>query len=497
VKNRQLSLSILSVFSALLLLFSCKKINEATDLGGGLIPPIDNINTFDTTINVEAYNDLFTFSGNPMTDDSTRSTSGDEHFLGLITNDPFFGKTDARIFLELKPPYYKYTFFNKPDPDSLKIDSVVLVLDYVGTYGDSITPQTIEVREISSEFRYDTAYLIRENNFTTSTLLGSTTVVPHTLNDSTYARWDTSKNQLRITLNNSFGERLLMYDTAGPNNAYSSDSAFREKFKGFALQSVSGGNAIMGFNLRGGNTKLAIYYSYADGNAAQPNNFDTTVAYFSFAANGFSASSNYIQRDHSGTPLLAAQGGTGPDPIVYIQATPGSFATIKMPDLALLNNRVVHRAELIMEQIHDVSDSTFPPPTFLYIDAFDPDMNKFRTVPYDLLFTSSASLNLGSFGIAPYIVQDGLGNAVRTWKFNLSRYVQHVVNDTEPVYDLRLFAPFYVINQYKPSSNSAASPQPISINPSVAKGRIRLAGNTGTGDTNPRRMRLRIIYSKL
>lgn len=497
MNNRQISLLILTVFSGLLIFSSCKKINEATDLGGGLIPPIDNINTFDTTLTVEAYNDLFTFSGFPLTDDSTRYTSGDEHFLGLISNDPFFGKTDARIFLELKPSFYKYTFRNIPHPDSLKIDSVVLVLDYVETYGDTTIPQTVEVREITSEFRYDTAYLVRENNLTTSTLLGSTTFTPHTLNDSSYARWDTSKNQFRIRLNNSFGERLLMYDTAGANNAYSSDSAFRSKFKGFALQSVSGGNAIMGFNLRGGNTKLAIYYSYARGSAAQPNNYDTTVAYFSFAANGLSASANYIQRDYSGTPLLAAQGGTEPDPIVYIQATPGSFATIKIPHLGSLNNRVIHRAELIAEQVYDISDSTFPPPPFLYLDAFDTEMNKYRTVPYDVLFTSATSLNLGSFGISPYVSIDELGNTIRTWKFNLSRYVQHVVNDTEEVYDLRLFSPLYVIDQYKPTSNSVATPQPISINPTIGKGRIRLAGNTGVGDTNPRRMRLRIIYSKL
>ena len=497
MKNRQLSVLLLSFLSALLIFSSCKKINEATDLGGGLIPPIDNINTFDTTITVEAYNGLFTFSGNPLTDDSTRATSSDEHFLGLITDDPFFGKTDARIFLELKPYFYKFTFANKPHPDSLKLDSVVLVLDYVETYGDSVTPQTIEVREITSEFRYDTAYLINENNFTTSTLLGSKTVVPHTLNDSTYARWDTSSNQMRIRLDDSFGQRLLMYDTAGPNNAYSSDSAFREKFKGFALRSVNGGNAIMGFNLRGSNTKLAIYYSYANASAAQPNNYDTTVVFFSFASNGFSASANYIQRDHSGTPLLAAQGGATPDPLVYIQTSPGSYATIKMPDLATLSNRVVHRAELIAEQVFDISDSTFLPPTYLYLDAFDPGMNKFRTVPYDLVFTTASSLNLGSFGINPIISRDANNNAIRTWKFNISRYVQHVVNDTEPVYDLRLFAPFYVIDQYKPTTNSVATPQPISINPAIAKGRVTLAGNTGPGDTNPRRMRLRIIYSKL
>lgn len=32
--------------------FSCTKINEATELGDDLIPAVDNVNTFDTTLTV-------------------------------------------------------------------------------------------------------------------------------------------------------------------------------------------------------------------------------------------------------------------------------------------------------------------------------------------------------------------------------------------------------------------------------------------------------------
>lgn len=494
MKKRQLSVSILTLAAFSIFVFSsCKKINEATDLGGGLIPPIDNINTFDTIITVEAYNDIFPFTGNPLLNDSARTSRTDEQFLGLISNDPFFGRTDARMFFEMKPPFYKYTFLNIPHPDSLFIDSVVLVLDYVETYGDSTVPQTIEVREITSEFRFDTLYLLRENNLTTGALLGSRTIVPQSLKDSVKAYKDTTKNQLRIRLDDSFGERLLMYDTAGANNAYSSDSAFKEKFKGFALQSVAGGNAVMGFNLMGGNSKLAIYYKYAN----EPDDLDTTVAYFPFAANSLSAAANYVTRDYSGTPLMAAQGGATPDPILYIQNTPGTFATIKTPDLVGLSNRVVHRAELIAEQVYDISDSMFAPPPYLYLDAYDPDLDKYRTIPYDVLFTSATTLNLDAFGIIPANSIDENGKTIKTWRFNITRYVQHIVNGTEDVYDLRLSSPFYFFNQYKPTPASVPTTQPISINPTTTKGRVRIAGNTGPGDTNPHRMRIRIIYSKL
>ncbi|HEY6505653.1 MAG TPA: DUF4270 family protein [Chitinophagaceae bacterium] len=502
MKKRQLALTLGSFITGLVIIFSsCKKINQAIELGGDLIPPIDNIHTFDTSITVEAYNDLFTLSGaDPLKEDSLTSSYTDEHFLGFIDNDIFFGKTDAQMFLELKPVLYKYTFANKPD--SLHIDSVVLVLDYVETYGDSIAAQTLNVYEVdqSADFRVDTSYFVRRNtDITYTNLLGSRTIIPASLKDSVKAYQDTTSRQLRIRLSDAFGQRLLNYDTAGANDAYSSDSAFRSKFKGFAVKSVAG-NAIMGFNLQGANTKLAIYYRYDKGG---PGNYDTTVDYFrfkpfsTFFLSG-SASHNYIGRDYSGYPIQMAQGGTTPDPFVYIQNTPGSFATIKIPALGNLTNRVVHRAELIAEQAYDPSDAMFSPPAFMYLDAYNPLLSGYNMIiPYDLLFDGSGNLNLGSFGVAPVNALDGAGNVVKTWKFNLTRYVQHVVNDTEPVYDLRLFSPYYAIGYYRPFPGAQPSLQRVFINPTIAKGRVRLAGNTGPLDPNPQRMRLRIVYSKL
>ena len=494
MKHKHLALTLGAIFtSILILLISCKKINESTTLGGDLIPAVDNINTFDTTLTVEAFNDTFS-----VLTDTTYYNSSYTQYLGHIENDPFFGKTDARLFLELKPPSYKYTFINRPD--SLQIDSVVLVLDYVETYGDTTVLQTVNVYEIpqSSEFG-DTAHIIRKSDFGKAGLLGSRTFEPRFLNDSVKVYDDTTANQLRIPLDNAFGERLLKYDTSGSNNAYFSDSVFRKFFKGFALESVSG-NAIMGFNLEGTNTKLAIYYK-DNNNSVDPTKADTAVAYFSFALNTSSASANFIKRDHNGTALAAtANGTTGtPDDFVYIQSTPGSFATIKIPGLAGLNNSVVHRAELIMEQVHDMTDTLFPP-TNLYVDAYDPSISTFRTIQYDVTFDGQGNSNLGSFGIAPYNTKDGSGNNIKSWHFNLTRYIQHVVNDTEPVYDLRLFAPLYINELYRPGVAGTTSNLitqflggPLQVNAAAGKGRVRLGG----GNHPTQKMKLRIVYSKI
>lgn len=493
MKNRYFFLNLIAIVSSVAIVFSaCKRINEATELGGGLIPPVDGINTFDTLINVQTFNDTF-----GMVTDSQRLDKNQEFFLGVINNDPFFGKTDARMFFELKPVNYPYSFGNVPA--KLQIDSVVLLMSYIETYGDTNMVQTVNVYEIdqnpSNNFRSDSNYLIRKEHFTYSNVLGSKTFAPKTLKDSVKAFRDTTANQLRIRLDNSFGTRLLGYDSISTslNGAYANDSAFKTKFKGFAVRSMSTGNAIMGFNLNGVNTRLAIYYRNDTSSTGGPK-YDTTVKYFTFNGSVCAAAS-YIKRDYTGTPVEASVGGTVPDQIGYIQTTPGTFTTIKIPDLSTVNNRVIHRAELIIEQLYHISDSTFRAPDLLYIDASDPSITatyKYRTIPYDLSINSGGGFNLGSFGSFPTMSVDGAGNKIRVWKFNLSRYVQHILTGTQLLYDLRLFAPFSFSEQYgiPPGQDITI---PVTINTSVAKGRVRVGG----GNHPTQRMRLRLIYSKL
>lgn len=491
MKNRQLLLLLgVTIASSIIVFSSCRKINDATTLGADLIPVVDNINTFDTSISVQTFNGLF-----DLLSDSQRLERSEEFFLGKINNDPLFGGTDARMFLELKPTIYKYAFARK---DSLEIDSVVLVLNYVETYGDTLVPQTVNVYEIdqnpSQPFKSDSVYLIRQEHFSYSNLLGTRTFLPAVLNDSVFAKKDTTKNQLRIKLNNSFGQRLLDYDsTSGTNGAYASDSAFKTKFKGFALRSTSSGNAVMGFDLGGTNTKLAIYYRYPKAGGLGR---DTVVDYFRFTT--LSAAANYVERNHTIGEISTVQGPTE-DNLVYIQNTPGSFARIKIPDLLTIGNRLIHRAELIVEQVHDNNntDTIFPAPEFLYLDAFDPTIilpkKQFRTIPYDLTFDGS-DYNRSSFGSFPINTVDGSGNKIKVWKFNISRYVQHVLTGTSTLYDLRLSAPYSVREEY--GTPPLVTDQTLVLFPNlngIVKGRVRVGG----GNHTTQRMRLRLIYSKI
>lgn len=498
MKKRYLFLFLVTITSVVALFPSCRKINDYTEIGGGLIPPIDNIHTFDTTITVEIYNDTFS-----LLNDSLRLTPSDEHFLGLITNDPIFGATDARIFYQPKPGLYgTYPFARK---DSVLIDSAVLILNYVEAYGDTDLQQSVRVYEVAhgNQFRSDSLYLVRKENFTYNTgfplndPFTSSFFYPRNLKDSVKVFKDTTANQLRIRLDTNFARRMFNYDTS---NAYKSDSVFNEFFNGFAIRCEGGGNAIMGFNLNSTNTKLAFYYRYPIVNGGGVK--DTAVTYF-YSTTG-TATANYVKRDYAGKPVAMAAGVPAPAAIGYIQKSPGSFVNIKIPDLPLLSNRIVHRAEIIAEQLYDPSDVKFPPPGAMQLDAYDPTITAsipFRTIPYSLDFSTLSGFNLRGFGIFPGDTIDGSGNKVKIWRYDISRYVQHVLTQTQTSYQLRLHAPLILEGVTKIAGSTTDFAIPVNpasyLNPNIANGRIRIVGNTGQTDTNPHRIRLRIIYSKL
>lgn len=488
-KRNLLSLCLLFITLSPIVLGSCSKINEATELGANLIPTIDNINTFDTTLDVETFNELF-----DLKNDSIRSIISDEQFLGYIGNDPLFGKTEASLFLQLKPAVYPFTFpFQKTGSSLVRLDSVVLLTAYVETYGDSSALQAVQVYEVAQidTFKSGNNYLISTNNFPngTNAISAVKMFAPQDLNDSmTLLTKDKVANQLRIPLSASFGTRLFNYTST---TAYATDSAFNTNFKGFEIRPVNKtGNAVIGIDLLNtNNTKLAFYYRYNNGTATID-----TVEYFSFTAT--SASANYIKRDRIGSQLQTYIGGTAPDNLVFLQNTPGSYARIRLPGLSTVNNRLVHRAELIMEQVWDNSDQLFAPPFYLFLDAYDAARQVYRTIPFDLNIGTNSVYNAASFGMIGRKTKDAAGKEITIWKFDLSRYIQHVLNGTTPNYELRVSAPFFLKDIYSTGaagiSTEVAQTLPV-INPASTKGRVRIGG----GNHASQKMKLRIIYSKI
>ncbi len=491
MKNRNPLAFYSSIVLLLLVVFaSCKKINEATELGADLIPTVDNINTFADTLAVETYNELFT-----ELNDSTRISYANQQFLGHISNDPLFGKTTASMFLELKPSSYPFSFGNGTN---FQIDSVVLVLSYKETYGDTTVSQKVNVFELdeSTTFKADSNYLIRSNTLAYTNFLGSKTFVPRELNDSITLFREKSANQLRIRLDDVFGQNLLNKNGL---ETYTSDEKFKAFFKGFAIvpDISSGGNAVMGFQLTDTNSKLAIYYNYTNASSS----IIDTVSMFRFRTDS-SAAANLVTRDYNGAEIKTylTNAGTEPDPLGFIQNTPGSYVRVKIPELANLNNRVIHRAELIVKQVADPSDALFPASPFLFIDALiqdsdpDPEKDKYRGVPYDFNYTSAGSPDLEALGAVASKTFDISGKSISFWRLNLTRYIQNIVNKREAATDFRLSSP-YVARFMMPGLNNALTPVLQQINQTSTKYRVRVAGGNHPEPTQ--RMGLRIVYSNI
>ena len=456
--------------------WSCTKI-DSTELGGGLIPVVDNVHTFDTVLSVIANN------FDSVSKDCIKILPSDYHTLGYISNDPYFGISRATIFAQFKPPFFPYSF-----PVSRSIDSIVLVLSYKSSFGDTTIAQKVDVFPIQGIYKSDSSSCtFFDFDFP---FLGSTIYTPSKLNDSVISFDERASHQLRIKLDNAFGAALLAQDST---TGLKSDSAFNAFFKGFAISPDAnfGGNALSYFDLLDSNSKLAIYFKFT----SAANVTDTTV--YNFRVTNLSSVSNNIQRIHAGSEITShlSHPPEGDD-VIYIQTSPGTYAEIKIPDISGLSNRIVHRAELTMDQVYSPNtlDNYFATPSLLYLDLKDTaGGGSYRPIPCDFN-TLSGTPNISTFGGFRTIVKDPFGNDISRYTFNISRYVQKIITNGRANATLRLRAPADIINPagYIDECNQGVQPfnYPVNI-PTV--GRVKLGG----GNNSNYRMKLRIIYSDL
>lgn len=457
----------------------CTKI-DTTSLGKDLIPAVDNIHTFDTTLNIIANN-----FDDPLTCDSIQRN--DLHALGFISDDPYFGKTTANIYVELKPAAFPFTFPDH-DTDSLFIDSAVIVLQYAYTFGDSNVLQKAHVYELTNNFRADSFYNTCNVFNYKNILLGKKLYYPSVLNDSIHAFRENASNQLRIPIDKSLIEGFIN----SPTNVFLNDSAFKDNFKGFAIvaDEAAGGQSLNYFDLTSANTRLSLYLR-----SSKTNIKDTSV--INFPMTSLSGESNSIIRDR-GTSEITNHLSHPPagDSLLYIQTSPGSYAQLTIPGLSGLSNRVIHRAELIVQQVYSPSslDNIFTTPQYLYLDTKDTSTNgTYIPIPCDFSSTE-LSTNFSYLGGASKQVPDGMGNTISQYAFNISRYVQSIVTKGNNNAVLRLSAPYYIFNNtaYIDRCNQGIPAFSFPRN-TIADGRVKLNGTNNT----PTRMRLHIVYSTL
>lgn len=499
MQRRFLYSTVIAVFSFSFFILSCNKL-DTTDIGSDLIPVVDNINTFDTVLSITSSQSFF--------EDSTRISRTDNHVLGRISNDPLFGTTNANIYLQLKPGFYPYFFGNAKDTinpmldPNTGFDSVVLCLDYKGFWGDSTMLQQITVKEVIDDDFRDSVYTAKKIDYqpTTGAILGNAMVDIRQLPQwqKFTGRKDSVQNQIRIKLSNAFANTIFNSDSTSPAGNFKTDSLFRKFLNGFAIEAGNMGNALMYCNLADVKTNLEIYYRKKNGGA-----IDTTFSSFKLNATTNiinippSGTANNVVRNRAGFPVANPAADE-----IYLQTTPGTYANLSIPALSTFGNRIIHRAELIVEQVptDPIFDKIFSVPTYLYLDLKDTTVeDKWKPVYIDLnpseiynpddasdFFPFNLNIDFNYFGGFVRSKTDQFNNSIKFYNFNITRYVQKVVTTNIPNYSFRLFSPYTI--SYPQYSNGF-----LSYGNSLAFGRVKVGGGT-----NPNyKMRLRIIYSKI
>ncbi len=476
---------------AVTLLFSCTRISTS-ELGLDFLSQ-DAISTRDTILDVE--------TETVVMEDSLRIYPTDQHMLGDITNDPIFGTTSASIFLQLKPGFYP--FFIKGTKDSIIVDSVVLILSYKGFYGDSSKPVKIYVNKIDPSTpltvgklyasNYPNAYGIRKGIALGNPKLFDFASAKDSIND----RFENATRQIRLRLNQSLGTELLKtYDS---NGVYRNDTTFRDAFPGFALSTnaADNHNALIRLALLDSNTKLALYYSTsATGSVTR----DTLVTHFRFNYST-AQNANFILRNRAASEIASHLNGFAKDSLVYVQTSPGTMVKIKVPGLKTFENKIIHRAELIAEQVPDAArltttDSYMTAPNFLFLGVYDSATKQLRSVPNDYQGAVNPQL-LAQFGGQKITKSlNGFSN-VATYNFNVSRYVQGLIARKDSLFDFRLYAPvndsIKFVQPYPFNKIQATDFLTTSLGNQPAIGRVRLGG----GSHSKFKMRLRIFYTNL
>ncbi len=479
--------------------FACTKIDYTT-VGGDLIPVVDNINTFDTVLNV--------ITTNYIPEDSTRVFAQDGHPVGHVS-DPVFGNSTSRIFFEMKPSTFPFAMHPK---DSLVgIDSAVLILHFEGYYGDSLKPVNLKLYQVSENMERDTSGLPIYSIHNTlspdrTSLIGEKTVNARSFKDSiTLRRGTTEKgkvvNQLRIPVSAEWASFFFSQDSVG-NGAYKSDSLFKRHFKGFALEAEgTTANTILYFNLLNPATGLTFYYRQKNGPK-----IDTTSK--TFVVGGLSAHAAQINTVRDGADVLEHLGGGNSSDRVYLQTAPNVSARIDIPGLAALTNRVVHRAELRVTELNPSTTDVFQKPNALYLDVVD-TAGMYRGIPYDLSPFSSyycypaAGIAFGYFGGVPKI-EEIQGESLNVFRFNITRYLQSFLSKNERLFEgFRLSVPYTL--DYEQCANNPSLFLPRNLFPFLDSrgasanlpldGRIIVAG--GNHNNPEKRMQLRIVYSKI
>lgn len=450
----------LAVCTGFFSLVACKE-NSVTK-SGGLIPDVDNINTFaksasdfDITFSHGMTNAIIT--SNFTYDHNGSSSPFSAISIGAYT-DPFFGKTVASAHLQLTPYDSSFKF-----PANAVIDSAVLVLPYIvssvaGTYyGDSASSNTWNVYKNDATLEKSKVYY-SSDNLNTGTLIGTGTVHYDRFKSGAKqvlaATNDTTASQLRIKLDQSFAAEMFAADP----NVYKSSTAFFDYFKGITISpDITQAQQFLAYFLLPSSvsreqkmlTDARIEFHY---HTPTDTTFSSIVVRPSVCAY-FST----IKQDNNGFPVANLL--TRNSDSILIQSQPGLRTDLTITGLNEIPLAVINKAEFVF---------TVQNPTPAYLLPFSPIIpvivNDAGTeVPlYERVDNNGSTNDAGITMVNPYAQKVDIGGISYTqFKINLPRTIQQYILERKDKITIRFKGTSYNPGMYRILANGLNSSEDL------------------------------------
>lgn len=382
---------------------SCKKdgeLNPGFDDGGLAINFVD---TFSVTTQV-------------VKEDSLRADLSIYNLLGLY-HDPIFGPMSSAIYTQVILTGVNVDL----DSDISTLDSIVLTLDYEALYGDTASPMSINVYELSTALSSSTDYYSNTRTPFYSTPIGSLTFTPN-LEDSVSIAFDTIKKapHIRVKLNNTFGQTLMNGDASGSDDM-TNNTTFTEFFKGLYITTTdSVGNtslaanqgSVVSFNMNSALSTVTIYYN------------DTSK--YDFTINNDGVKYSRFDHNYTGTDIeahlmnLPSKDTT----ITYVSTMAGVKTKLEIPNIKNIADGgavVINKAELVITVENGTEGS------------FDSPLESISLVGIkengEVFFLPDFFEGISHFG-------GGYESGTKTYKFNIARHINDLVYGNDGNYGL-------------------------------------------------------------
>jgi len=396
--------TLLSALFFITLLFSCSKEGE-------LIPAFDNGN-----LNI-LFTDTFSITTVVVPEDSLRTDLAVYHLMGLY-NDPIYGPKSSSIYTQLSLTGTNVDFGSSP-----VLDSCILTMSYQGFYGDTTTPMSINVFELTTELNSDNDYF--SNYFTShdAAPLTTKTFTP-AINDSVSISFDTIVRapHLRINLGSTFGNKIIAGDING-GGELSDDETFQQYINGLYITttdsvtntSLSPGTGGIGyFDMNSALSTVTMYYN------------DTSS--YTFTINSGNVKYSRFDHNYAGTDIEKHLNNdiTKDTTLSYISTMAGVKTKLFIPnikDILKDGDVIINKAELVIP-VEAGTEGTFDSPVVTLAVVGITEDNSPIILP-DL--TEGLDYYGGTLDV----------NA-NTYTFNIARTIHNLVYSTEPDYGMYL-----------------------------------------------------------